>query len=54
LSQAFRYGIYSNDYIEEAQGSLERDDEVILKCELYLNIAFLLILVGCKSISKSV
>ncbi|KAG2589640.1 hypothetical protein PVAP13_5NG378000 [Panicum virgatum] len=27
LSQAFRYGIYSNDYIEEAQGSLERDDE---------------------------
>jgi len=38
----------------QAQGSLERDDEVILKCELYLNIAFLLILVGCKSISKSV
>ncbi|CAO2183540.1 unnamed protein product [Urochloa humidicola] len=27
LSQAFRYGIYSNDDIEEAQGSLERDDE---------------------------
>jgi len=31
----------------QAQGSLERDDEVILKCELCLNIAFLLILVGC-------
>ncbi|GJN18532.1 hypothetical protein PR202_gb05703 [Eleusine coracana subsp. coracana] len=27
LSQAFRYGIYSNDDMEEAQGSLERDDE---------------------------
>ncbi|XP_058071575.1 uncharacterized protein LOC131220763 isoform X2 [Magnolia sinica] len=27
LSQAFRYGIYSNDGIEEAHGSLERDDE---------------------------
>lgn len=27
LSQAFRYGIYSNDDIDEAQGSLERDDE---------------------------
>ncbi|AQK96304.1 SIT4 phosphatase-associated family protein [Zea mays] len=27
LSQAFRYGIYSSDDIEEAQGSLERDDE---------------------------
>ncbi|TVU01949.1 hypothetical protein EJB05_52598 [Eragrostis curvula] len=27
LSQAFRYGIYSNDDIEEAQGSHERDDE---------------------------
>jgi len=27
LSQAFRYGMYSNDDIEEAQGSLERDDE---------------------------
>ncbi|XP_043700614.1 serine/threonine-protein phosphatase 6 regulatory subunit 3-like [Telopea speciosissima] len=27
LSQAFRYGIYSNDDIEEAHGSLERDDE---------------------------
>ncbi|KAG2625327.1 hypothetical protein PVAP13_3KG206043 [Panicum virgatum] len=27
LSQAFRYGMYSNDDIEEAQGSHERDDE---------------------------
>ncbi|KAI3898559.1 hypothetical protein MKX03_021169 [Papaver bracteatum] len=27
LSQAFRYGIYSNDDAEEAHGSLERDDE---------------------------
>ncbi|KAL7131155.1 hypothetical protein ABFS83_13G179300 [Erythranthe nasuta] len=27
LSQAFRYGIYSNDDTEEAHGSLERDDE---------------------------
>ncbi|XP_073003609.1 uncharacterized protein [Typha latifolia] len=27
LSQAFRYGIYSNDDIDEAQGSLERDEE---------------------------
>ncbi|KAL3851523.1 hypothetical protein ACJIZ3_013405 [Penstemon smallii] len=27
LSQAFRYGIYSNDGIDEAHGSLERDDE---------------------------
>ncbi|KAH7841653.1 hypothetical protein Vadar_032705 [Vaccinium darrowii] len=27
LSQAFRYGIYGNDDIEEAHGSLERDDE---------------------------
>ncbi|KAH9796127.1 SIT4 phosphatase-associated family protein [Citrus sinensis] len=27
LSQAFRYGIYSNDDVDEAQGSLERDDE---------------------------
>ncbi|KAJ0975720.1 hypothetical protein J5N97_017685 [Dioscorea zingiberensis] len=27
LSQAFRYGIYSNDDIEEAHGSLARDDE---------------------------
>ncbi|KAL0542625.1 hypothetical protein IC582_017697 [Cucumis melo] len=27
LSQAFRYGIYSNDDMDEAQGSLERDDE---------------------------
>ncbi|KAG1331862.1 serine/threonine-protein phosphatase 6 regulatory subunit 3 [Cocos nucifera] len=27
LSQAFKYGIYSNDDIEEAQGTLERDDE---------------------------
>ncbi|KAF3779861.1 Serine/threonine-protein phosphatase 6 regulatory subunit 2 [Nymphaea thermarum] len=27
LSQAFRYGIYCNDDIEEAHGSLERDDE---------------------------
>ncbi|KAM0950713.1 putative SIT4 phosphatase-associated protein family [Dioscorea sansibarensis] len=27
LSQAFRYGIYSDDDIEEANGSLERDDE---------------------------
>ncbi|MQL72304.1 hypothetical protein Taro_004655 [Colocasia esculenta] len=27
LSQAFRYGIYSNDDIEEAHASLERDDE---------------------------
>lgn len=27
LSQAFRYGLYSNDDIEEAHGSLERDDE---------------------------
>ncbi|XP_077219848.1 uncharacterized protein LOC143854027 [Tasmannia lanceolata] len=27
LSQAFRYGIYSNEDIEEAHGSLERDDE---------------------------
>ncbi|GAA0146212.1 phosphatase modulator [Lithospermum erythrorhizon] len=28
LSQAFRYGIYNNDEMDEAQGSLERDDEV--------------------------
>ncbi|XP_059668483.1 uncharacterized protein LOC132313634 [Cornus florida] len=27
LSQAFRYGIYSNDDTDEAHGSLERDDE---------------------------
>ncbi|KAL4200695.1 hypothetical protein AMTRI_Chr02g212500 [Amborella trichopoda] len=27
LSQAFRYGIYSSDDIEEAHGSLDRDDE---------------------------
>ncbi|XP_027930770.1 serine/threonine-protein phosphatase 6 regulatory subunit 3 isoform X2 [Vigna unguiculata] len=27
LSQAFRYGIYNNDDIEEVHGSLERDDE---------------------------
>ncbi|XP_042519140.1 serine/threonine-protein phosphatase 6 regulatory subunit 2-like [Macadamia integrifolia] len=27
LSQAFRYGIYSNEDIEEVHGSLERDDE---------------------------
>ncbi|KAA8519377.1 hypothetical protein F0562_013633 [Nyssa sinensis] len=27
LSQAFRYGIYGNDDINEAHGSLERDDE---------------------------
>ncbi|KAH7654362.1 serine/threonine-protein phosphatase 6 regulatory subunit 3 protein [Dioscorea alata] len=27
LTQAFRYGIYSDDDIEEAHGSLERDDE---------------------------
>uniref|UniRef100_A0A0A9A9T3 Uncharacterized protein n=1 Tax=Arundo donax TaxID=35708 RepID=A0A0A9A9T3_ARUDO len=27
LSQAFRYGIYSNDDIEEAQGSHDRDEE---------------------------
>ncbi|GAV67258.1 SAPS domain-containing protein [Cephalotus follicularis] len=27
LSQAFRYGIYNNDDIDEPQGSLERDDE---------------------------
>ncbi|XP_028759355.1 serine/threonine-protein phosphatase 6 regulatory subunit 3 isoform X2 [Neltuma alba] len=27
LSQAFRYGIYNNEDIEEAHGSLERDDE---------------------------
>ncbi|XP_052180840.1 uncharacterized protein LOC127794021 isoform X2 [Diospyros lotus] len=27
LSQAFQYGIYSNDDITEAHGSLERDDE---------------------------
>ncbi|KAJ4975068.1 hypothetical protein NE237_000174 [Protea cynaroides] len=27
LSQAFRYGIYSNEDIEEAHGSLEHDDE---------------------------
>ncbi|OMO83273.1 SIT4 phosphatase-associated protein family [Corchorus capsularis] len=27
LSQAFRYGIYSNDGMEEGHGSLERDDE---------------------------
>lgn len=27
LSQAFRYGIYSNDDNDEAHGSLERDDE---------------------------
>nr|XP_027086875.1 serine/threonine-protein phosphatase 6 regulatory subunit 1-like isoform X1 [Coffea arabica] len=27
LSQAFRYGIYSNDDIDETHGSLERDDE---------------------------
>ncbi|XP_062012620.1 uncharacterized protein LOC133729152 [Rosa rugosa] len=27
LSQAFRYGLYSNDDLDEGQGSLERDDE---------------------------
>ncbi|MCD7465177.1 hypothetical protein HAX54_000742 [Datura stramonium] len=27
LSQAFRYGIYNNDELDEARGSLERDDE---------------------------
>ncbi|PQQ21220.1 serine/threonine-protein phosphatase 6 regulatory subunit 3 [Prunus yedoensis var. nudiflora] len=27
LSQAFRYGIYSNDELDEGHGSLERDDE---------------------------
>ncbi|CAM8900436.1 unnamed protein product [Rhodiola kirilowii] len=27
LSQAFRYGIYNGDGVEEAQGTLERDDE---------------------------
>ncbi|XP_057971323.1 uncharacterized protein LOC131160044 [Malania oleifera] len=27
LSQAFRYGIYSNDEIDETHGSLEREDE---------------------------
>ncbi|KAF2310781.1 hypothetical protein GH714_017126 [Hevea brasiliensis] len=27
LSQAFRYGIYGNDDVDEAHGSLERDDE---------------------------
>ncbi|KAL6546321.1 hypothetical protein OROMI_022042 [Orobanche minor] len=27
LSQAFRYGIYSNDDVEEARGSLDRSDE---------------------------
>ncbi|XVF23124.1 hypothetical protein REPUB_Repub13aG0010700 [Reevesia pubescens] len=27
LSQAFRYGIYSNDDMDEGHGSLERDDE---------------------------
>lgn len=27
LSQAFRYGIYSNEEMDEAHGSLERDDE---------------------------
>uniref|UniRef100_A0A1J3K7A6 Serine/threonine-protein phosphatase 6 regulatory subunit 2 n=1 Tax=Noccaea caerulescens TaxID=107243 RepID=A0A1J3K7A6_NOCCA len=27
LSQAFRYGIYSNDDMDEAHGSMERDDE---------------------------
>nr|GMD09599.1 serine/threonine-protein phosphatase 6 regulatory subunit 3 isoform X1 [Ipomoea batatas] len=27
LSQAFRYGIYSNDDMDEAHGALERDDE---------------------------
>ena len=27
LSQAFRYGIYSNDDMEENQGTLDRDDE---------------------------
>lgn len=27
LSQAFRYGIYSSDFMDEAHGSLERDDE---------------------------
>ncbi|XP_050221487.1 uncharacterized protein LOC126671741 [Mercurialis annua] len=27
LSQAFRYGIYNNDDIDEGHGSLERDDE---------------------------
>ncbi|KAF8046125.1 hypothetical protein N665_4009s0002, partial [Sinapis alba] len=27
LSQAFKYGIYSNDDMDEAQGSMERDDE---------------------------
>ncbi|EOY25480.1 SIT4 phosphatase-associated family protein isoform 1 [Theobroma cacao] len=27
LSQAFRYGIYSNDDMDEVHGSLERDDE---------------------------
>ncbi|KAK4802144.1 hypothetical protein SAY86_000347 [Trapa natans] len=29
LSQAFRYGIYNNEDIDEAQGSLDRDDEVV-------------------------
>ncbi|KAG9158484.1 hypothetical protein Leryth_016139 [Lithospermum erythrorhizon] len=29
LSQAFRYGIYNNDEMDEAQGSLERDDEEV-------------------------
>ncbi|KAG9149199.1 hypothetical protein Leryth_003184 [Lithospermum erythrorhizon] len=29
LSQAFRYGIYNNDETDEAQGSLERDDEEV-------------------------
>ncbi|MBA0748585.1 hypothetical protein Gogos_002577, partial [Gossypium gossypioides] len=32
LSQAFRYGIYSNDDTDEVHGSLERDDEVYIMC----------------------
>ncbi|CAN4080275.1 unnamed protein product [Withania somnifera] len=27
LNQAFRYGVYNNDELDEARGSLERDDE---------------------------
>ncbi|MBA0690947.1 hypothetical protein Goari_008598, partial [Gossypium aridum] len=32
LSQAFRYGIYSNDDMDQVHGSLERDDEVYVMC----------------------
>ncbi|XP_033510152.1 uncharacterized protein [Nicotiana tomentosiformis] len=35
LSQAFRYGIYNNDELDEARGSLERDDEARERVQLY-------------------